>query len=453
MDGMKVVIVGIGEIGEALAYRLTKEKHDVIVVDEDYQIVESIVNENDVKGVAGNCLDRHILEDAEVNEADCFFACTLRDELNILSAVLAKKMGAKHVVARVRDPKYLSSLESLKDELGVDMLFNPEYRTAMEIAQILKFPSAISADSFASGKVTLTEFRITEDSPIRNMSVMDAAREAGGRMLFAVVSRGNQVFIPGGDFVLQADDLVHIAAEEKDLLELSKKINVFKQKAKNVIIVGGGRISYYLAKALVEEGVKVKIVEINEERCHDLDEEIEKAAVICADGTEPDVLEEEGIKSADAFVALTGIDEENAVISLYAASLGKIKVVTKVSSPPLAKMVMKLGLDTVIAPREVIIDQLVRFVRAQQVDEGEGINALYRIHDKAEAIEFTVQPDFPGLHTPLKSLKLKKNVLLCGVVRGEEFILPSGETTLEVHDKVLVVTGVKQVTELDQILR
>ena len=453
MNSMKVVIVGIGKVGESLATRLLKENHDVIVVDEDYQTVEDIVNKSDVKGVVGNCLDRGLLADAEVAAADCFFACTLRDELNILSAVLAKKMGAKRVVARVRDPKYLSSLESLKGELGVDMFFNPEYRTAMEIAQVLKFPSAISADSFASGRVTLTEFRITEQSPIRNMMVMEAAKTAGGRMLFAVVSRGNQVYIPSGDFRLEVGDLVYIAAEEKDLLELSKKINVFKQRAKSVMIVGGGRVAYYLAKELLSDGVKVKIIEINEDRCREIDEELTKATVICADGTEPNVLEEEGVKNVDAFVALTGVDEENAVISLFAASLGDIKVVTKISSAPLAKMVLKLGLDSVIAPREVITDQLIRFVRAQQTDDEDGINALYRIHDKAEAIEFTVQADFPGLNIPLKSLKLKKNVLLCGVVRGNEFILPSGDTALCVHDKVLVVTGVKQVTELDQILK
>ena len=452
-EAMKVVIVGIGKIGESLATRLLKEKHDVTVVDEDYQTVDDIVNRIDVKGVVGNCLERHILSEAEADKADCFFACTPRDELNILSAVLAKKMGAKRVVARVRDPKYLSSLESLKDELAVDMIFNPEYRTALEIRQILKFPSAISADTFASGKVSLTEFRISEDSPIRDMTVMDASRTAGGKMLFAVVSRDGKVTIPNGDFVLQANDLVHIAAEEKDLLELSKKINLFRQKAKSVIILGGGRIAYYLAKELIADGVKVKIIEIDEERCRELDADLTKATVICADGTETDVLEEEGIRSADAFIAMTGMDEENAVISLYAASLGHLKVVPMITSDPLAKMVRRLGLDSVIAPHEVIADQLVRFVRANQVDEGEGINALYRIHDKAEAVEFTVQPDFPGIGIPLKSLRLKNNVLLCGVVRDGEFILPSGETSLAVHDKVLVVTGVKQVTELDQILK
>jgi len=450
---MKAVIVGIGNIGEALASRLLKEKHDVTVVDEDLQIVNDIVNKIDVKGVTGNCLDRQILLDAEVDKADFFFACTVRDELNILSSVLAKKMGAKYVVSRVRDPQYLSSLESLKDELDVDMMFNPEYRTAMEIAQILRFPAAISADTFASGKVTLTEFRIAEDSPIRDLSVREAAIIAGEKMLFAVVSRNGKVYIPNGDFVLNAGDLVHIATEKNDLVELSKKINVFKQRAKSVIIAGGGRIAYYLAKALLEEGVKVKIIEIDKERCHDINEELSKATVICADGTEIDVLEEEGVKSADAFIALTGVDEENAIISLYASSVGDAKIVTKITSPALAKMVCKLGLDTVISPREVIADQLVRFVRAHQVDEGEGMNALYRIHDKAEAIEFTVQPDFPGIGIPLKSLKLKNNVLLCGVVRNGEFILPSGDTALDVHDKVLVVTGVKQVTELDQILR
>ncbi|MBO4472186.1 MAG: Trk system potassium transporter TrkA [Clostridia bacterium] len=450
---MKLVIVGIGRIGEALATRLLKEKHDVTVVDENYQRVDDIVNRSDVKGVVGNCLESPILSEAEVDKADCFFACTPRDELNILSAVLAKKMGAKRVVARVRDPKYLSSLESLKDGLGVDMIFNPEYRTALEIRQILKFPSAISADSFASGKVSLTEFRISEDSPIRDMSVKDAANLAGGRMLFAVVSRDGKVYIPNGEFVLQANDLVHIAAEDKDLLELSKKINLFKQKAKSVVIVGGGMVAYYLAKELLADGVKVKIIEIDEERCHELDEALTKATVICADGTEPDILEEEGVRSADAFIAMTGMDEENAVVSLFVSSLGRLKVVPMITSKPLAKMVRRLGLDSVIAPHEVIADLLVRYVRANQVDEGEGINALYRIHDKAEAIEFTVQPDFPGIGIPLKSLKLKNNVLLCGVVRDGEFILPSGETSLAVHDKVLVVTGVKQVTELDQILK
>ena len=450
---MKVVIVGIGKIGESLASRLLKEKHDVTVVDEDYQTVDAIVNRIDVKGVVGNCLERHILSEADTDKADCFFACTPRDELNILSAVLAKKMGAKKVVARVRDPKYLSSLESLKDELGVDMIFNPEYRTALEIRQILKFPSAISADSFASGKVSLTEFRIPEDSPIRDLPVKEASAIAGGKMLFAVVSRGNKVFIPNGDFVLEANDLVHIAAQEDDLLEISKRINLFKQKAKSVVIVGGGRVAYYLAKELLADGVKVKIIEIDEDRCHEFDEALTKATVICADGTETDVLEEEGIRSADAFIAMTGVDEENAVISLFASSLGHLKVVPMITSDPLAKMVRRLGLDSVIAPHEVIADQLVRFVRANQVDEGEGINALYRIHDKAEAIEFTVQPDFAGIGIPLKSLKLKNNVLLCGVVRNGEFILPSGETVLAVHDKVLVVTGVKQVTELDQILK
>ena len=450
---MKVVIVGIGKIGGALATRLIKENHDVTVVDEDFATVEDLVNKSDAKGVVGNCLDRSVLEEAEVGKADCFFACTLRDELNILSSVLAKKMGAKHVVARARDPEYLKSLESLTSELGVDMIFNPEHRTAMEIAQILKFPSAISTDSFESGKVALTEFRIAPNSPIAGLTVMDAAKKAGGSLLFAVVSRAGKVVIPKGDFVIEEGDLVHVAAEETGLLDFSKKMKIFKQRAKSVMIVGGGKISYYLAKELLENGVKVKILEINEDRCRYLDEELTRATVICADGTDTAVLDEEGIREADAIVTLTGVDEENAVVSLYATSLGGAKVVTKITSTPLAKMVMKLGLDTVLSPREVIADHLVRFVRAHQVEDGAGINALYRIHDKAEAIEFTVGEDFPKIGVPIKELKIKANVLLCGIVRGDEFILPSGDTALLLGDKVLVVTAVKQVAELKQILR
>ncbi len=449
---MKVVIVGIGEIGEELATRLIKENHDVTVVDEDFATVEDLVNRSDAKGVVGTCLDRSVLEDAEVGKADCFFACTLRDELNVLSAVLAKKMGAKHVIARARDPEYFHSLVSLTEELGVDMIFNPEYRTAMEIAQILKFPSAISTDSFAQGKVSLTEFRLAENSPLAGLSAMEGAKKSGGKLLFAVVSRDNKVVIPHGDFVLQAGDLVHVAADQKQLLEFSKKVKIFKQRAKSVMIVGGGKIAYYLAKELLANGVSVKIIEVNEDRCRFLDEELTKATVICADGTDTAVLDEEGIRDADAVVTLTGVDEENAVVSLYASSLGNAKVVTNISSEPLAKMVNKLGLDTVLSPRNVVADQLVRFVRAHQAEDGAGLSALYRIHDKAEAIEFTVSEDFPKLGVPLREMKLKQNVLLCGVVRNGEFILPSGETALYAGDKVLVVTIVKQVTELKQIL-
>jgi len=450
---MKIVIVGIGLTGSTLALRLLNEKHDVTVVDESFDTVEQLVTTSDVKGVVGSCLDRNILADAEVDKADCFFACTLRDELNILSCVLAKKMGAKYTVARVRDPKYFNSLEDLKGELNVDMMFNPEYRTAMEIAQILKFPSASSADTFAAGKVTLAEIRIAEDSPIAGLSVREVAKKADNKLLVAVVSRGDKVFIPKGDFILQVGDYIHIAAEEQALLDFSKKIKAFKQRAKSVIIVGGGRISYYLTKELLDKGVNVKIIEINEDRCRELDEELTRATVICADGTDTAVLNEEGIRDADAFVAITGMDEENAVISLYAASIGDKKIITEISSLPLRKMVYKLGLDTVISPHEVISDLLIRFVRAHQVGEGVGINALYRIHDKAEAIEFTVEGDFKGLNVPLRDLKLKNNVLLCGLVRDGEFILPSGDTILREHDKVLVVTGAKQVTELNQIIR
>ena len=253
--------------------------------------------------------------------------------------------------------------------------------------------------------------------------------------------------------MIEEGDLVHVAAEETGLLDFSKKMKIFKQRAKSVMIVGGGKISYYLAKELLENGVKVKILEINEDRCRYLDEELTRATVICADGTDTAVLDEEGIREADAIVTLTGVDEENAVVSLYATSLGGAKVVTKITSTPLAKMVMKLGLDTVLSPREVIADHLVRFVRAHQVEDGAGINALYRIHDKAEAIEFTVGEDFPKIGVPIKELKIKANVLLCGIVRGDEFILPSGDTALLLGDKVLVVTAVKQVAELKQILR
>lgn len=314
----------------------------------------------------GNGGERSILLNAECDTADFFVACTSRDELNLLCCVLAKKLGAKHTMARVRDPEYFNERDTLGEELEVDMLFNPEYRIAVEIAQLLRFPSAINIETFA-----------------------------------------------------------------------------------------GGKIAYYLAQELIDFGVDVKIIEQDEKRCVELSEELPRATIILGDGTDQEVLDEENLKSCDGCVILTGMDEENVIISLYALSQKVGKVITKVDRTSIGKMVKQLGLDTVVSPRNVVANQLIRYVRANQTNEGEGINALYRVHDKAEALEFTVSDTFKYTGIPLKELnaKLRQNVLICGIVRNNLVIIPNGDTTFEKGDKVLIVTTAKKITNLSQIVK
>ena len=452
---MKLVIVGAGKVGETLVAKLTKENHDIIVVDEDPKAVETVVNRYDARGIVGNGGERSILLNAECDTADFFVACTSRDELNLLCCVLAKKLGAKHTMARVRDPEYFNERDTLGEELEVDMLFNPEYRIAIEIAQLLRFPSAINIETFAGGKIAMIELRITEKNPIVGKSLLEIAQTYDSKVLFCMVTRGDSVFIPRGDFVIKEKDTVYIAAPQTDITNFCKKLHVFKQKAKSVFIIGGGKIAYYLAQELIDFGVDVKIIEQDEKRCVELSEELPRATIILGDGTDQEVLDEENLKSCDGCVTLTGMDEENVIISLYALSQKVGKVITKVDRTSIGKMVKQLGLDTVVSPRNVVANQLIRYVRANQTNEGEGINALYRVHDKAEALEFTVSDTFKHTGIPLKELnaKLRQNVLICGIVRDNLVIIPNGDTTFEKGDKVLIVTTAKKITNLSQIVK
>ena len=394
-----------------------------------------------------------MLLDAGASEADFLIACTPRDEINILCCVLARKLGAKKTIARVRDPEYVKEVESMREDLGVDFFFNPEFRTAVEIAHALKFPSAINVESFADGSANMVEFFVGEGNPIIGKSLMQILKEYKNQMLIAMVERGKDVVIPRGDFVIEKGDKIHIIESATEINAFSKKIKMFKPKAKTVFIIGGGKIGYYLAKELIASGVSVKIVEKDKAVAGELAKELPKATIICADGAEQEVLDEESLKSADACVTLTGLDEENVIVSLYAKSRGVGKVITKVDKLSELDMAGKLGLDTVVSPRIAIANHIIRFVRAHQADSGSGINTLYRFHDKVEALEFNVGAGFKGRAVPLRELGIKRNVLIGGIVRDGKFILPTGDSMLIADDKVIVVTAAKQITELQQILK
>ena len=449
---MKIIIVGAGMIGATLIRNFIKEGHDVVLIDSIESAVTDSVNRFDINGFIGGATEKSVLLEAGANEADFLIACTSKDEVNILSCVLAKKLGAKHTIARVRDPRYFNELEDISEDLGLDLAFNPELQTAIEIERVVKFPSAKSVESFASGKASMVEFDIVKGNPIINKSIMEICREYGNKVLFAMVKRGDKVIIPKGDCVILENDVIYVIGSEENITSFTKSLKIFKPKAKSAFIVGGGKIGYYLASALIKEGVDVKILESSKARCEELSNELVSATILCADGTDHSILEEEGIKASDVCVTLTGMDEENVIISLFAKTKNVSKIVTKVDRLSVASMVRQFGLDTLISPKTVVANQIVRFVRECSSTEGEGLNNLYLLADKVEALEFTVKPTFEKLGVPLKQLKIKKNVLVGGIVRDGEFILPSGDTTFNALDRVILVSGEKQINELKDIL-
>lgn len=450
---MNLVIVGAGKVGETLVESFIKENHDIVVLDTNAQRVNYLVNRYDVQGLVGSGVERGALIDAGIDNADFLIACTSRDEVNILCCVLARKLGAKRTIARVRDPEYFKEMENMREDLGLDYFFNPELRAAVEIAEILKFPSAKNVESFAGGRARMVELDISGENPVIGKTIAEISKEYGHKILFGMISRGENVIIPRGDVVLLSGDTVHIIGAESEIAKFSKKLKIYKPRAKSVFIIGGGKISYYLAKELISSGVSVKIAEKDQERATELSESLDKATVLVLDATEQETLDEENLKGADACVTLTGMDEENVIVSLYAKERGVDKVITKVDRPSVQTMVKTLGLDSVISPRTAIANHIIRFVRANKAASESGINTLYKLHEKVEAIEFTVSEEFKRVNVPIKNLNIESGVLIGGIVRGDEFILPSGDTVFCVGDRVIVVASGKNITTLGEVVR
>lgn len=450
---MNIVIVGAGKVGETLLGNLVREKHDVAIIDHNYDVIRNIVNHYDVRGIVGGGLERSILLDAGVDKADFLIACTSRDEVNILCCVLAKKIGVKRTIARVRDPEYFKEMENMRTDLGLDYSFNPELATAIEIAEVLKFPSAQSVESFAGGQTLMAKFEITEKNPLVGKKLQQISKEYGDKILIVVVQRGDKIIIPHGDYVIESGNLINIIGNEQEIISFCKKLKIFKRKAKSVFIIGGGKITYYLAQELLNAGVSVKIVEKDKTRAEELSELLPKATILIGDGTYQELLDEENLKGNDACITLTGMDEENVMISLYAKQSKVDKIITKIDRPSILKLVNTLGLGTVVSPRNVIANHIVRFVRFFASGTDDGADTLYKIGDKAEALEFTVPEGFKGINIPLKKLSIKKSVLIGGIIRNKEFILPSGDSLLMVGDRVIIVSESKQFTNLSQILK
>ena len=451
---MNIVIVGDGKVGYTITERLSREDHDITVIDKRPAALNNTMNLQDVSCIEGNGVSHVVQTEAGVPKADLLIAATSADEMNMLCCMVAKKLGAKHTIARVRDPQYQQQMFFLKDELGLSMTVNPEQAAAAEISRLLRFASAMKVEPFAKGRIELVEFKVREGSPLHGMRLADFYGHFKLKVLVCAACREDEVFIPKGNFVMQTGDKLSILAAPRDVSAFFRATGTFKRKVKDVMIVGGGKIAYYLARQLIESGLHVKIIEKDEDTCEKLCELLPKAQILHGDGTDHELLHEEGIDNTDALIALTGIDEENIILSMYANSLNVDKVITKVNNSRLADMVSNVGVESLISPKDIAANSIISYVRAMTNATGSNVETLHRIADgNAEALEFRVRAGNRCVGIPLKDLPIRDNVLIGAIIRGGTCIIPGGNDCIQAGDSVIIVTTINGLEELNKILK
>ncbi len=438
---MKIIIVGDGKVGYVLAQQLTKEGSDIVVIDSNKSVLQEALVTLDVMVVHGNGASLQVQKDAGVESCDLLIAATSADEINLLCCIIARKLGCAHTIARVRNPEYAEQLYFLKEELGLSMVINPERAAANEIVRLLQFPSFLRRDSFAKGKVEIVEIILKENSMLNGKQLLDLYCIAKIRVLVCAVERGEQVYIPDGSFRLEKGDKLYVTAPTRDLAALIKHMGLDKQRIKDVLIVGGSNIAYYLASDLLASGISIKIIENKHSRCTELAEMLPKASIIEADGCSQAILLSEGIEHTDAVVTLTNIDEENLLVSMYANHLKVPKVITKINRTEYNAVFRSMGIDCIVSPKLLTANQIVRYVRALQNTSGGEMITLHRLVDgKVEALEFVVTGETRHLGQTLSSIRLVPNILIACINRGGTIIIPNGETVIEQKDTVIIVT-------------
>ena len=450
---MKIIIVGDGKVGATLVEHLSQEGHDIIVIDKDQKIIEQLTNSHDVMGICGNGASYDVQIEAGVSDAQLFIAATSSDELNILSCLMAKKAGAEHTIARVRTPDYLKQIPFFKDELGLSMVVNPEYDAANEIAKVLRFPNATNIETFYRGLVDLAEIKLEEDNPLCNMAIIDIFDKFGIKVLICAVQRKNEVVIPRGDFTLKAGDRIHITAPRGVLVSFMKKLKIYKHRTRDIMITGGGKMGYYLARQLCDTGgYNVKIIENDEKRCDHLCDIIPEANIIHGDGTDISVLLEQGIENQDAFVALTTIDEENIISAMYANSLGIRKTVAKVNRVSY-NVLESIGMDSAFSSKAIAANRIVAYVRAlENSGEESSVQTLYKlVGGQVEALEFNITADFEEIGVPLRDISLKKDTLIACIIRNHKVLFPGGNDCIEKDDSVIIVTKRNHISSINEI--
>ena len=451
---MNILVVGCGKIGTTIIESLATEGHDVTAIDNAATALTEITDIYDVMGVCGNGADCDVLEEAGVAAADLFVAVTDSDETNMLSCFLARKMGAQHTIARIRNPEYNdNSLGFMKQHLKLSMAINPELLAAKELLNMLKFPSAVKVETFSHRNFEMIELRLKEQSVLDGVALYELRNKFKATFLVCVVQRGNEVYIPDGHFVLKSGDKIGVTAAPAELQKLLREMGVLQKKARSVMILGGSRTAYYLAHLLESGGNAVTLIEKDPSMAQELSDLLPKTTVVLGDGTQQELLLEEDLTSQDALVALTGMDEENILMSIFAASQNVPKVIAKINRDELSSLAENLGLDSIVSPRKIISDVLVRYARALQNSMGSSVETLYQLMDgKAEALEFLVRNE-PGLTgIPLKELAIKKNTLIAGILRDRKTIIPSGDDAILEGDHVIVLAANRRLQDLSDIL-
>ncbi len=452
---MNIVVVGCGKIGTAVISSLVSEGHDVTVIDNNPTAINEVTNIYDVIGLCGNGADSDILIEAGIENTELFAAFTGSDELNMLSCFIARRMGAKHTIARIRNLEFNDrSLGLLRQHLNLSMAVNPEKLAAREIFNILKFPSALKIESFSAKNFEMVEIRLKSDSVLDGMTLEQMRKKYSYKFLVCIIQRGDKVYIPDGNFTLKGGDKIAVTADPIEVQRLLKSIGILQKKSRNVMIVGANRTAYYLSKMLLGIGCSVKVIDSNAEKCADFSELLQKVDVVNGDAAREEVLLEEGIDSMDAFVSLTGMDEENILLSYYASSHDIQKVIAKVNRDEFAAIAEKLGIDSIISPKIATTDIIVRYARALESSIGSSVETMYKLMDgKAEALEFNVQPNCKIIDIPLKDINFKSNILIGGIIREKKtIIIPDGDDVIKAGDKVVVLTAGHRINNLSDII-
>lgn len=452
-QGLNIIIVGCGKVGATLTEQLCKEGHDITLIDQSASKIQTMTNLFDVMGIVGNGASYNVQMEAGIENADLFIAVTDSDELNLLCCTVAKRVGNCAAIARVRTPDYSKEAGYLREKLGLAMIINPELEAAKEAARILYLPTALEVNSFAHGQAEMIKFKVPEGNVLDDMLISNLGRSITHNILICAVERDGEVHIPSGDFRIASGDVISFVASRKMAKAFLEDIGFKTNQVKNTMIIGGGKAAYYLASQLIHNGISVKIIESDRARCEELSILLPKAIIINGDGTDEELLKEEGIEYVESFVPLTGIDEENIMLTLYARQVSKAKVITKINRINFKDVISKLDLGSLIYPRYITSEAIIAYVRAKKDSMDSNIETLYHIFDyRAEAIEFRVDQASEVTDIPLAELSLKRNLLISFINRNGSIIIPSGQDCIKVGDTVMIVTTHTGFDEIQDIL-
>lgn len=451
---MKIIVIGCGKIGCTIIDSLLAEGHEITAMDNDPAVINDITNIYDVMAICGSGTDSDSLTEADAGKCDLVVAVTGSDEFNMLSCFIAKKLGAKHTIARIRNPEYNDkSLAFLKNELNISLTINPEKFVAGELFNVLKLPSAVKVETFSRGNFEMVELKLKDGSSLDGMSLMDLKKKHPDNFLVCAVQRGEHLYIPDGNFILKSGDKIGLTASSVQIQRLLKKLGLLQKQARNVMIAGATRTAYYLSKLLIAGGNSVKIVDSDISRCNEFSEALPEAVIINGDPARQEVLLEEGITNVDAFVALTGMDEENILLSYFAIMQNVPKVIAKINRTEFVPTASKLGIDCIASPIKTVSDVTVRYARALENSIGSKVETLYKLmNGNAEALEFEVGHDCRIINIPFKNLPTKRDILIAGIIRGRRTIIPSGDDMIMPNDRIVIISAGRKLNDLSEIV-